>query len=74
VIATIQRGNKMVTYKVGQVTNDEGVLYIAYTTTTKEATTATFNSPLIVSIDKASTKSVVFIENGKKAGTAEFGK
>jgi len=36
----------MVTYKVDKVTNDEGVLYIAYTTTTKEATTATFNSPL----------------------------
>jgi hypothetical protein len=74
VIATIERGNKMVTYKVDKVTADDDTLYIAYTSTAKEATTATFNSPLIVSVDKGKYKTVVFIENGKKVGTADFPK
>jgi hypothetical protein len=74
VIATIQRGNKMVTYKVDKVTADDGTLYVAYTTTTKDGGTATYASPLIVSVDKDKYKSVVFIENGKKAGTADFPK
>jgi hypothetical protein len=73
-IATIQRGMKMVTYKVDKVTAEDGVLTIAYTTTSKDSTSATFASPLIVTVDKGDYKSVVFIENGKKAGTAEFPK
>jgi hypothetical protein len=74
VIATIQRGNKMVTYKVDKVTAADGTLYVAYTTTTKDGGTATYASPLIVSVDKDKYKTVVFIENGKKVETAEFPK
>jgi hypothetical protein len=73
VIATIQRGMKTVMYKVDKVTADDDTLYIAYTTTTKEST-ARFNTPLVVSVDKGKYKSIVFIENGKKVGTAEFPK
>jgi hypothetical protein len=73
VIATIQRGMKSVTYKVDKVTADDDTLYIAYTTTTKESTSKS-NTPLIVSVDKGKYKSVVFLENGKKVGTAEFPK
>jgi hypothetical protein len=74
VLATIQRGNKAVTYKVDKVTDDDGVLTIAYTSTPGKESTATFHSPLIVSVDKGNYKSVVFLENGKKAGTADFPK
>src|SRR5262249_22695408 len=73
VIATIQRGMRMVTYKVDKVTDDDGTLYVAYTTTSKD-NNATFHSPLIISVDKGKYKSVVFLENGKKVGTAEVPK
>jgi hypothetical protein len=74
VLATIQRGMKTVEYKVDKVTADGDTVYIAYSTTSKESKSATFHSPLIVSLDKGKFKTVVFIENGKKVGTAEFGK
>ena len=74
VLATIQRGNKIVTYKVDKVTADGDTLYVAYTSTSKDGGTATYASPLVVSFDKDKYKSVVFIENGKKVGTAEFPK
>lgn len=74
VLATIQRGMKNVTYKVDKVTADDDTLYLVYTTTTKESASATFHSPLVVSVEKGKYKSVVFIENGKKVGTAEFPK
>ena len=65
---------QFVTYKVDKVTADDGVLYVAYTTMSKVSPSATYHSPLIVSVDEGKYKSVVFIENGKKAGTAEFSK
>lgn len=74
ILATIQRGHKLVTYKVDKVTATDGVLYVAYTTTAKESPSATYHSPLIVSVDKGKYKSVVFLENGKKVGTAKFPK
>ncbi len=73
IIATIQRGMKMVTYKVDKVTDDDGTLTIAYTTTSKDSN-AMFHSPLIVSVEKGKYKNVVFLENGKKVGTADFPK
>jgi hypothetical protein len=74
VVATIQRGNKIVTYKVDKVTADGDTLYVAYTSTAKDGGTAKYASPLIVSFDKEKYKTVVFIENGKKVGTADFPK
>jgi hypothetical protein len=69
ILATIQRGNKLVTYEVEKVTEDDGVLYITYTSATGKESTATFHS-LIVSVDKGKYKSAEFIENGKQVGTA----
>ena len=48
--------------------------YLQYTATPQESSgTATFATPLILSVDKGKYTSVAFIENGKKAGTAKVG-
>jgi len=74
-VATIKRGKAITEYKVEKVTNDDGTLYVQYTTTEKAGGgSATFASPLVVAVDKGKYTSVVFIENGKKAGTADFPK
>jgi hypothetical protein len=73
-VAVIHRGNKLYEYKVQKVTADEKTLYVAYSTQTEDGGGANFHSPMIVSVDKGKYTSVVFIENGKKAGTAEIGK
>ncbi len=74
VVAVIKRGNAPVEYKAEQVTTADGKLYVEYTATAKGATTATFASPLILSLDKGKYTSVVYIENGKQVGTAMIGK
>lgn len=74
VAAIIKRGNALVEYKVEKVTNDEGTLYVQYTTTEKNGGGAKFNVPYVIAVDKGKYTSVVFIENGKKAGTADFPK
>jgi hypothetical protein len=75
VIAAVKRGKAITEYKVEKVTNDDGALYVQYTATVKDAGgTATFASPLIVSVDKGKYTSVVFIENGKKAAAVDVGK
>jgi hypothetical protein len=74
VFATIKRGNKVWEYKVEKVTAEKDTVYIQYTASAKDGGTATFASPLIVSVDKGKYTSVVFIEDGKKVGTAEIGK
>jgi hypothetical protein len=73
-VAVIHRGNKLYNYKVQKVTGDEKTLYVVYTTKTEDGGGANFHSPMIVSVDKGKYTSVVFIEDGKKAGTAEVGK
>jgi hypothetical protein len=74
-VATIKRGKAITEYKVEKVTNDDGTLCVQYTTTEKGGGgTAMFASPLVVAVDKGKYTSVVFIENGKKAGTADFPK
>jgi hypothetical protein len=70
VVAVIKKGNAPVDYKVETVTADGDTLYVQYKAETKGATTATYASPLIVSVEKNKYKEVVFIENGKKVGTA----
>lgn len=73
VVATITRGNAITTYTVEKVTLDkDGTLYVQYKATAGPAGTATFASPLIVSVPKDKVKKVAFIENGKTAGTAEL--
>jgi hypothetical protein len=74
VVSTIKRGDKIWEYKVDKVTGDGKTLYVAYTAASKDGGGATFASPLIVAVDKGKYTSVVFIENGKKAGTADIGK
>lgn len=74
VVSTIKRG-PVYTYSEVSVTGADGVLYVQYSADTKGAGgTARFASPLIVAVDKGKWKSVVFVENGKKVGTAEVKK
>jgi len=76
VVSTIKRGGKIFEYKVDKVTADGKTLYVVYTATGmgKDDGSAAFATPLIVAVDKGKYTSVVFIENGKKAGTADIGK
>ena len=67
VVAVIKRGNTVTEYKVEKVTANDDTLYVQYTAKMGPAGTAAFASPLIVSVDRDKYKSVVFIENGKKA-------
>jgi hypothetical protein len=72
--ATIKRGGTIWTYKVDKVTADEGTLYVQYEASANDGGGARFASPLIVSVDKGKYSKVVFIENGKRAGTADIEK
>jgi hypothetical protein len=74
VVAVIHRGNAVWKYKVDQVTADGDTLTVQYDATSKTGGTATFHSPLVVSVDKGKYTSVVFIENGEKIGTAKIEK
>jgi len=75
VAAVIKRGGTVTEYKVKQVTTADGTLYVEYEAMMKgAASTARFASPLILSVDKGKYKTVEFIENGKKVGTATVGK
>lgn len=72
VVSVITRGNAITTYTVEKVTLDkDGTLYVAYKAATDPPGTATFASPLIISVPKDKVKKVAFIENGKAAATAE---
>jgi hypothetical protein len=72
VVATIKRGNSITTYGLEKVTLDkDGTLYVQYKSATEPPGTATFASPLILSVPRDKVKKVAFIENGKTAGTAE---
>jgi hypothetical protein len=75
VVAVIKRGDRVWDYKVEKVTADGGTLYVQYRASGKGGGgSATFASPLIVTVDRGKYTSVVFIENGKKAGTARVSK
>jgi hypothetical protein len=74
VVAAIKRGNRIWTYKVEKVTADGDTLYIQYEAVGGKEGSATFASPLIVSVDRGKYTSVVFLENGKKVGTAKIEK
>lgn len=73
VIATIKRGSSLRTYAVEKVTAEEGKLTVWYTTQDKAPGSATFKSPLILTVDKGDYNEVVFMANGKKAGEVNLG-
>ena len=71
VAAAVKRGTVAYTFKVAGVTLAGDTATVRYTADAQGAAgTATFASPLIVTLPKAATK-VVFVENGKEVGTAE---
>jgi hypothetical protein len=76
VAAVIKRGPMLWTYTVEAVTEDGGTLYVQYKAAAKGGGngTARYASPLILSAERGGLSRVVFIENGKKAGTADVAK
>lgn len=74
VAAVIHRGNAVWSYEMQGATLDGGTLTVRYKATEGKPSTASFASPLIVSVDKGAIKKVVFVENGKDIGSAEAAK
>lgn len=70
VVAVVNRGNEVWQYDVRSVSAKGGTLTVDYKATARDGGSATFASPLIVSVDKGKYTSVEFVENGTKAGTA----
>ena len=70
VVATIKRGGDIWAYKVENVTAAQGKLFVRYKAFSREGGRARYVSPLIVAVDKGKYSEVVFMENGKKVGTA----
>jgi hypothetical protein len=70
VLAAIRRGNSTWRYRVDGVTAKDGVLTLRYRSEATPGGRAQFSSPLIVSVPKGNYAMVVFVENGKKVGTA----
>jgi hypothetical protein len=70
VVAVVKRGNQVWKYDVRGVTAKDGTLTVDYKATASDGGSATFASPLIVSVSKGKYTSVEFVENGTKAGTA----
>lgn len=66
VLAAIKRGKAIWDYKVESVTEVKGVVEFRYTATEKKSDSATFASPLIVSITKGDYTAIRFAENGKR--------
>jgi hypothetical protein len=73
VLAVIKRGKGPITYTVESITEDGGTLTVRYKAESgKEGGgTATFASPMLVSIPRVKATKAVFVENGKEVGTAE---
>jgi Tfp pilus assembly protein PilE len=65
VLAVVKRGDAVCEYTVKDATLDDGVLTLRYSTVSKKSDSATFASPLIVSIPKVKHTAVQFIENEK---------
>jgi acylphosphatase len=74
VLAAIKRGQAVWEFKVEGVAAENGVVSLRYTSTAQKSDTATFASPLIVSIPKGSYTAVRFVENQKPVKTVEIGK
>lgn len=72
VVAAIKRGNATATFAVEKVTADGTTLTVEYKATIGKPTSAKFATPLILSVEKGKIAKVVFVENGKEAGTASL--
>jgi hypothetical protein len=75
VVVAAFHGSSVSAYKVEKVASDGDTLYVQYKSMSQFAgNNAVYSSPLIVAVDKGKYTSVVFIENGQKAGTADVPK
>jgi hypothetical protein len=74
VLAVIKRGSAVVDYKVASVIVKDGVVELRYSTSSKQSDTATFASPLIVSIPKGKYTAIKFMEGGKTMKEVAVGK
>jgi hypothetical protein len=75
VVAAIKRGNSIWGYEVEKVTATGDRLTVHYKAVEKPGGgTASFASPLILSVEKKDYKDIVFVENGKEASTIKVGK
>ena len=74
VVAAIKRGNSIREYKIKQVVSSKGKLYVWYDTEDRAQDSASYSSPLIVAVDKGNYREVVFMENGKRAGSVRLKK
>jgi hypothetical protein len=74
VVATIKRGNSIREYRVKQVAADKRKLFVWYDTEDRPQGSATFSSPLILAVAKGNYREVVFMENGKRAGSVRLKK
>lgn len=70
VVAAVHRGSYLTTYDSIAAEPQDQVLYIRYTVKKGTPGSAVFHSPLILAIDAAHFSKVVFVENGKQAGSA----
>jgi len=74
VIATVTRGRFIRKYDLTKVTAKNGKLYVWYKITDGDEGSASFRSPLILSVDKNKYSQIIFMENGKRAGAIPFSK
>jgi hypothetical protein len=73
VFATIKRGS-LRHYDEVKVTAGNGKLVVWYNAKDDAPSSATYSTPLILTVDKGKYNEVVFMENGKKAGAVKFKK
>lgn len=75
VVAAIKRGKSIWEYKVEKVTATGDRLTVRYKATEKPSDgSASYSSPLILSVQKKDYKEVVFVENGKEVATVKVAK
>jgi hypothetical protein len=74
VLAAVKRGKAAWEFKVKNVGFAGGIVELRYTATSKESESATFASPLIVSIPKGKYTRFEFVENGKVVKKIDVGK
>jgi hypothetical protein len=75
VLVVIRRGTQIHEYTVEKAEAKGDTVVLTFKSAAKGAAggTATFASPLVVTVPKGKYKTVEFIENGKKAGTVKLG-
>jgi hypothetical protein len=71
VAAVVKRGKAITTYTEVSTRADGDTLTVAFKSEEGKPGTATFASPLVVSVPKGKVTKVVFVENGKEIGSAK---